>query len=415
VKIPENIVIVGGGECGGRAAASLRERGFAGTITVVGLEAYAPYERPPLSKRVLTDAEQPTPTTIISPQRVDELDLVVITGTAATSIDRQAHIVTLADGRNLPYDKLLLATGARARPVPVTGGEQAMTFRSYDDALQVRARLTPGARLGVIGAGFVGLEVASSAAEIGCSVTVVEIGQRSMGRAVPPEIGTLIEERHRRAGVTLRFGVTVEQIESDGDTHVLRLSDGTSIVCDVIVAGIGVVPNIELAAAAGLAIDNGIAVDESLRTDDPDIFAGGDCCSFPHLLFDDRRVRLEAWRSAQEHGNIAAANMLGGTETCTAVPWFWTDQFELGLQIAGLPDAAVVEVTRQRDDGAVLRFGLDAEGRLVSASGVAPGTSIARDIRLAEMLIAQRAHPAVDELADPAVSLKSLLAIVRSS
>jgi 3-phenylpropionate/trans-cinnamate dioxygenase ferredoxin reductase component len=415
VSDPANIVIVGGGECGARAAASLREHGFTGSVTIVGSEPHAPYERPPLSKTVLTDSGTPSPTTIISKLRADELDLALITGATVESIDRQARTVALVDGRCLPYDKVLLATGARARPVPVIGGSHAMTFRSYDDALQVRPRLTPGARVGVIGAGFVGLEVASSAAEVGCHVTVVEIGERSMGRAVPPEIGALIEARHRQAGVTLRFGVTVEALEADSDTQVLRLSAGESIVCDVVVAGIGVLPNTDLAAAAGLTIDNGIAVDASLRTDDPDIFAGGDCCSFPHPLFDDRRVRLEAWRNAQEHGNIAAANMLGGNETCTAVPWFWTDHYELGLQIAGLPDAAVVEVTRQRADGATVRFGLDAEGRLVCASGVASGTSIARDIRLAEMLIAQRAHPTLEELADPAVSLKSLLAIVRSS
>jgi 3-phenylpropionate/trans-cinnamate dioxygenase ferredoxin reductase subunit len=295
------------------------------------------------------------------------------------------------------------------------GGEHALTFRSYDDAMLVRHKLRAGARVGVIGAGFIGMEVASSAAQVGCEVIVIEIADRSLGRSVPPEISALIESRHRKAGVELRFGATVEQIEAVGEVRFLELTGGESIACDVVVAGIGVVPNTELAASAGLAIDNGIAVDGTLRTSDPDIFAAGDCCSFPHSLYGDRRIRLEAWRNAQEHGNTAAANMLGGSEICAAVPWFWTDQFELGLQIAGLPDAAVVDVTRKRADGGTVRFGLDAEGRLVCASGVALGNSIARDIRVAEMLIAERAHPSVEELADPDISLKSLLASVRSS
>ncbi len=410
-----NIVIVGGGECGGRAAASLRERGFTGSVTLVGAEMQAPYERPPLSKSMLTEVGSQPPTTIMPASRIDELAIDLITGVAADSIDRIGRTVVLSDGRRLPYDKLLLATGARARPAPMSGGDKAITFRSYDDALRVRAKLRPGARVGVIGAGFIGLEVASSAAQVGCEVTVVEIGLRSLGRGVPPEISTVMESRHRQAGVILRFGTTIEQIEQLGDTLHLRLSGGDSIPCDVIIAGIGVLPNTEVASAAGLTIDNGIAVDGSLRTNDPDIYAAGDCCSFPHPLYDGRRIRLEAWRNAQEHGNIAAANMLGGNEVCTAVPWFWTDQYELGLQIAGLPDAAVADATRHRVDGATVRFGLDESGRLVCASGVAPGTSIARDIRVAEMLIAQRAHPSVEELADPNVSLKSLLATVRSS
>jgi len=246
-------------------------------------------------------------------------------------------------------------------------------------------------------------------------VTVIEIAKRSMGRGVPPEIGAIMEERHRRAGVDLRFGVGVDRIEAEGKATRLSLSDGTRVVCDVVIAGIGVIPNTELAAQSGLTIANGISVDTHLGTDDPAIFAAGDCCSFPHPLYGDLRIRLEAWRNAHDTANVAAANMLGGDKVCDAVPWFWSDQYELGLQICGLPDAAVTEVVRRRADGCDVRFGLDAHGRLVCASGIAPGGGIAKDIRLAEMMIARRETPSVGALADPDYPLKKLLDAAKGS
>ena len=213
-----------------------------------------------------------------------------------------------------------------------------------------------------------------------------------------------------RAGIALRVGVGHRRASRRrARTYRLHLADGTCIEADAIVAGVGAVPETGLAEAAGLAIENGIRVDERLATADPDIFAAGDCCSFPHPLYNGRRIRLEAWRNAQDQGTHAARSMLGATEPFAAVPWFWSDQHDLCLQIAGLPDEGVTTVTRD-DEGTTLRFHLDADGRLVAASGVGPIGKIAREIRLGEMLIARRAHPDAAKLADPGVKLKSLLA-----
>jgi 3-phenylpropionate/trans-cinnamate dioxygenase ferredoxin reductase subunit len=210
--------------------------------------------------------------------------------------------------------------------------------------------------------------------------------------------------------VRLLTGTRIASIETDSAGHVVSLSTGERVVCDAILAGIGAIPETGLAERAGLAIDNGIAVDERLATNDPDIFAAGDCCSFPHALYGGRRVRLEAWRNAQDQGNAAAASLLGGSDAYEAVPWFWSDQYDITLQIAGLADEGSETVTRDLGDDARLDFHLANDGRLVAASAVGPNGKIARDVRLAEMLIARRAPPDRAALADPAIKLKGLLA-----
>jgi 3-phenylpropionate/trans-cinnamate dioxygenase ferredoxin reductase subunit len=405
----DRLVIVGAGECGARAAGALRERGFSGSVTLVGEETHAPYERPPLSKAVLSGDSEPAPTTISSADHLRELEIDFLSGVVADTIDRQGHEVGLADGRRLRYDRLLLATGAFARPLPLPGGELAVTLRTFADAVRLRARLVPDARVVVIGGGFIGLEVAASAGQRGCSVTVVELAERVMGRIVPAVVADVLARRHCASGVDLRCGASVDHLEEGPGGLRAVLADGAVLDCDVIIAGVGAAPNVRLAAAAGLSIENGILVDEQLRTSDPSIYAAGDCCSFPHPAYGGRRIRLEAWRNAQDQANLAAANLMGARESYAVIPWFWSDQYELGLQIAGLPDSATVEVIRTRPDGSVVHFGLDGTGRLVSASGVAPGTGIAKDIRLAEMLITDGASPSPEQLGDPAVPLRSLL------
>jgi len=403
-------VIVGAGECGARVAQALRERGWSGGVTLIGAETDLPYERPPLSKRALTDEHEPVPTTICSGERFGELGIDVVLGVAVDSIDRDARQVGLGDGRSISFGHLVLATGARARTLgAVDGADEALTLRTRADASRLRQFLTPGTRVIVVGGGFIGLEVAASARQRGCDVVVVELAQQVMGRVVPPDVAAVMAARHVAEGVDLRCGVEITTIDRNGSGTRVHLGDGATIDGDVVVAGVGAVPNTELGERAGLAIDNGIAVDEQLQTSDPTIFAAGDCCSFPHPLYGGRRIRLEAWRNAQDQANHVAARLTGTADPYRVVPWFWSDQYDLGLQIAGLPDAAVTTVTRVRDDRTEVRFGLDHDGRLVAATGVAPGTGIAKDIRLAEMLIAGRAAPDPAALADPTVNLKRLL------
>ncbi|WP_292218672.1 FAD-dependent oxidoreductase, partial [Mesorhizobium sp.] len=241
-------------------------------------------------------------------------------------------------------------------------------------------------------------------------VTLIEAQPRILMRGVPAEIAAAIHAEHEAEGVIILAGQGIEAIADDGKEVRITLAGGRQIAADLAVIGIGAVPVTGLAAEAGLTIDNGIAVDAELCTADPDIFAAGDCCSFPLAVYGGRRVRLEAWRNAQEQGALAAKNMLGAGEAHASVPWFWSDQYGLTLQIAGLSDEGKSMVRRDLDDGAFILFHLADDGRLVAASGIGPGNAVARDIRLAEMLIAKRAAPAPAALGSQTVKLKSLLA-----
>jgi len=407
---PRGIVIVGAGECGARAAFALREQGYAGPVTLIGAERHLPYERPPLSKDGMAVGNNAI-RTIADAERFEAAGIALRLASEAVSIDRTTRAIKLGDGSQVPYETLLLATGARPRRLPLAeGSRHCLYLRTHDDAGAIASRLRPGAPIIIVGGGFIGLELAAAARGRGCAVTVLEALPRLLARAVPQDIAAAIDEAHRTNGVDIRCGVAITSI-SDTDTGVeVQLAGGSAIAADLCIVGIGAVPNTELAEAAGLAVENGVRVDETLRTNDPAIFAAGDCCSFPLTIYGGRRVRLEAWRNAQEQGNLAARNMLGASAPHDAAPWFWSDQYDLTLQIAGLPDEGVRTVRRDLDHGAFLLFHLAEDGRLVAASGIGHGNSVARDIRLAEMLIARLAAPAPDQLAAADIKLKSLLA-----
>lgn len=403
-------MIIGAGECGGRAALALRDLGYEGPVTLVGDEPHLPYERPPLSKEAMT-GEAPAIKAIATDALFAERSIRHIHSVRAVAIDRAAHAVRLSDGSSLAYGKLLLATGSVPRKLPMPGlGPRCIYLRTFDDALAIRAHLGAGNRVAIIGGGFIGLELAAAARKLGATVTVIEAQLRILMRGVPAEIAEIIRKAHEAEGVSIRAGQGIAAIAGEGAEVGITLADGQKIVADLMVIGIGAMPVTALATEAGLTIDNGIAVDDRLQTEDPDIFAAGDCCSFPLAIYGGRRVRLEAWRNAQEQGALAARNMLGADEAHAAVPWFWSDQYGLTLQIAGLSDEGRTSVRRDLDDDAFILFHLAEDGRLVAASGIGPGNAVARDIRLAEMLIAKRASPAPEALGSQTVKLKSLLA-----
>jgi 3-phenylpropionate/trans-cinnamate dioxygenase ferredoxin reductase subunit len=405
------MVIVGAGEAGARAAVELRTQGWSGSITIIGEEQWAPYERPPLSKRQLFSNDEPSPIVILDNEMLAQHDIRFLSGSAVARIDRPNHTVVLADNRQIRYERLLLATGARPRKLSLNGSEVSNIhyLRTFSDALALREGLRPGKRVAVIGGGFIGLEVAASAFERGCSVTLIEVGQRILMRGVPEQLARIVEARHRTAGVEFKLGTGIESVNRSGEVSTIILADGTIIRCDEIVVGIGAVPETTLAAACGLEIDNGIRADENLATSDPDIFTAGDCCSFPHPLFEGKRIRLEAWRNAQDQGMHVARSMLKVIEPFSVVPWFWSDQYDLTLQVTGLPDCGQVTVDRDMGNAGKLFFHLTEEGRLVAVSGIGPTSSIAKDIRLGEMLIERQARPEPDALSHPDVKLKSLL------
>lgn len=405
------IVIIGAGEAGGRTALQLRENGLDGPIALVGEEAHLPYERPPLSKEALTDTEAAGPRVIVSPDVLDTAGITFLSSARATSIDRETKTVLLANGTELTYDKLVLATGATPRRLPMAEDiRHCVYLRTHDDSVHIRQRLERGGHVVIIGGGFIGLEIAASARKRGCDVTIVEAQPRLLMRGVPAEIAEVIQREHEAHGARVLLGTGLRSITDAGEQASIELADGSTLLADLVVIGIGAVPNAALAEAAGLTIENGISVDRHLRTSDPAILAVGDCASFPAELFGGRRIRLESWRSTHDHARVAAVNLTGGEAVIDTVPWFWSDQHALGLQVAGLSDEGTTTVRRDVGDGAFILFSLAADGRLVAASGIGPGNAVARDIRLAEMLIAKRAHPDSALLASADTKLKALLA-----
>ncbi len=399
------IVIIGAGMAGARACINLRANDYAGEIVLIGEEALLPYDRPPLSKSSILEEGEPEPVWLMDETIASELNVTVRKSVEATSINRAAKTVALSDGTSQPYSKLLLATGAKPRKLSLPGGEHALTLRNHEDTLELRKRFEPGKNIVIIGGGFIGLELASSAAKRGCKVTLVEAQPRILMRGVPEPIAKIIHDEHVKHGVDMLCGTGLAHLTADA----VHLADGRVIKADTIIAGIGAAPDVKLAAEAGLAIENGIACNEYMQTSDTDIYAAGDCASYINPKLSNRRMRLEAWRSAQEQAATAAVNMLGGVKVHNSIPWFWSDQYDLGLQIAGMADMGPMTVTRKIDDNTLVLFHLADDGTLMGASGIGPGTTIGRDIKMSEMMMAKNMKPSAEILADPAQPLKALL------
>jgi NADPH-dependent 2,4-dienoyl-CoA reductase/sulfur reductase-like enzyme len=401
---PSSIVIIGAGQAGGRAAEALRGAGYRGRLAIVGDETMLPYERPPLSKDLLAgrsscDALLVRDTDYYGAQHID-LHL----GQPAVAIDREAARVALADGTRLAYDGLLLADGARPRQLAFAPpGERIHYLRTTEDCFRLRAALSGHASLAVIGAGFIGLEVAATARGLGCPVTVLELASAPLMRAVLPEIGGFFAGLHRGHGVDLRTGISVVGVESTNRGVRIRTGDET-VTADQLVVGIGIVPNVELAAAAGLAIEDGILVDEYGRTSDPAIFAAGDVARRYSPRY-GRHIRFESWHNAQNSAIAAARNMVGADAPYDEVPWFWSDQYDVNFQSAGATQGDGEAIRRPGGSGNAFALFLAEEGRLVGVQAV----NFQRDMRWARKLIELGASVPLERLADPAVKLADLM------
>jgi len=398
------IVIVGAGQAGGWAAKTLRAEGYGGAIVLIGAERHPAHERPPLSKAVLSGEAAPEATHLFKPEEHAALVLDFRAEARATRIDRAAKRVELAGGASVAYDKLILTTGGTARKLPIPGGDLPRVFylRTIEDSLAIRDAIGPGKKLAVIGGGWIGLEVAATARKRGTSVVVIEALERLCARTVPPAISTFLRTRHEREGVDIRLGVGVKAIEDRGQL-VVRLADGSTVEADAVVAGIGLEPDVALARDAGLAVDNGVVVDEQGRTSDPDIFAAGDCANTP-LPCLGRRVRLESWANAQNQAIVAAKAALGEDARYDELPWFWSDQYDVNLQILGLPARWPEPVVRgDPASGSFSHFYLDGERIAAIVSVNAP-----RDLRAAKKLVQTRKPVSAASLADPAVQLQRL-------
>lgn len=354
------VVIVGGGQAGGRVALSLREGGFQGDITLVAAEPHLPHERPPLSKDLLTGLSQPEGAYLADAAALAGLNITVITATSATAIDPDARQVSLGDGRRLAYDDLVLATGSRPRQLTMNndagnGGAGAVpVLRSMADALALRDRLRPGATLAVVGGGVIGLELASSALARGVRPVIIEAADRVMARQIGPAASEFLQGLHRDAGSTLHLGRALRGLQQDGDGFLMTLDDGTEIRADCAVAAIGVIPDTALAEAAGLACDDGILIDARGQTSRPGIWAAGDVARGP-VPWSDRPERQESWRNAENQARRVAASILGHDDVAEdPVPGFWSDQLGHRLQAEGSCQGD--EIVRPSADGGFAAF-----------------------------------------------------------
>lgn len=375
------VVIVGAGHAGGSMAAALRQAGYAGSVTVIGEEPLAPYQRPPLSKAWLK-GEANSDDLLLRPLAFyadKQIDLRLSTRVAA--IDRAARQVRLESGELIDWAKLVLATGSQLRALTVPGAEAQgiLELRTAADAERIKSRLTSGVRLVVVGGGYVGLEVAASARALGASVTVVEREQRLLARVASDTLSAFFERCHREQGVEFRLGASVSGFEvSEGAVNGVRLADASVLPCDVAVVGIGALARESLALEAGLTCSNGIVVDEQCRTSDPDIYAIGDCTQRPIPRY-GITMRLESVPNALEQARQAAADLCAKPPVKSDVPWFWSDQYDVRLQIVGLPIDVTQRVVRgDPASGKFAVFHLDAESRLQALEGVnSPGEFVA--------------------------------------
>ena len=404
-------IIIGAGHAGGELAIALRNEGWEGRILLLGEEAHLPYHRPPLSKAYLAGSVEKSSLSIRPQMAYDTANVEFIGGVRVSRIDRANQRLELADGSQLAYDRLAIATGGRPRPLSVPNAavaERCANFhylRSLDDVEQIRAQLAPGKRLAIVGGGYIGLEVAASAIAQGLQVTVLEALPRVLQRVTAAELSAYYERKHREAGVDIRTGVQVADLEVTGDTVTAVLcADGSRLAADLVVVGIGLLANTELAAEAGLQVDNGILVDEHAQTSDPQIYAAGDCTNHPNALL-GRRLRLESVPNALEQSRVAAANMAGKAKTYASVPWFWSDQYELKLKMVGLSEG--FERLVLRGDPATDSFSaFYLKGDKVLAADT---VNRPQDFIAAKRLVAEGIAVTAEQLADDGRPLKELL------
>ena len=406
------ILIVGAGQAGAELAFALRQTGSTARIVIVGDEPFAPYQRPPLSKSYLAGKVDLAALYVKPKEAYDTANIELRTAVRAEHVDRSAKVVRLSDGSTILYDKLVFATGGRPRPLQAKGLDDAARLgnlhylRTVGDVDRIHRQFQPGFRMVLIGGGYVGLEVAAAAREHGMHVTVLEAMPRVLARVTVPEISAFYERVHREAGVEIRTSAVVSSVVTDesGDAvTAIVCSDGSTTPADVVVVGIGLLPNTELAERSGLEVKDGIVVDELTRTADPDVLAIGDCTRHPNVMY-GRHVRLESVPNALEQARTAAATLCGQHRPHHAVPWFWSDQFDLKLQMVGLADGHDRLVLRGSTSTRSFSAFYMKEGRVIAADAV----NRPQDFMIAKRLVAQQSMVDPSRLADESQPLKTL-------
>lgn len=403
--MPETFAIVGAGHCAGQAAISLRRKGFGGRVVMIGEEPYVPYERPPLSKKFLAGEIEVDRVYLRPPEFYPEHDIDLRLGTAVVAIDPAERRIDLAGNDTFAYDKALIATGSRPRKLDLPGADLpgVCYLRNIADVEGIRDYMAAGARMVVIGGGYIGLEVAAVGAQTGMRVVVLEAADRILNRVTAPDLSAYFTRFHESHGTEIRCDVKVTGFYGNARVTGVRCAD-TEVPADVVVVGIGIVPNVEIAADAGLTCGNGIVVDEQCRTNDPNIYAAGDCTNHPNPFL-RRRLRLESVQNALAQAQIAAANMTGGAETYGEIPWFWSDQHDLKLQIVGL--SAGYDQTVLRGDMASGSFAVFylKEGCLIAVDAV----NSPREFMACRRIIPRNKTIPPEQLADTSIPMQKLV------
>lgn len=382
---------------------SLRQLGYTGRILLIGDEPFPPYERPPISKEILIGSKSVEQCLVRAPEFFDDHGIAFSRSTTVIGIDRDRRLVRLSDDRSLEYETLVLATGCRPRQLSVPLGSSAnvLHLRTLDDALRLKEQLLPGRHVAIVGAGYIGLEVAAAATVLGCKVTVIDSASTAMTRVLPPAISQRLLEVHESSGVQFLFEKQLASIGRDGEAAMLRFGDETALRADIVLVAVGVTPNDRIAAEVGLEVADGIVVDQFSRTSDPSIYAVGDVSRRFHPLY-RRALRLESWQNAQNQSVSAARNICGTPDAYSELPWFWSNQFHMNVQIVGMPARDHRIVFREYGNGNFVAFCLDRD-KLVAAVAV----NRPRDIGESRRLIINASALDVEKLRDATVPLRS--------
>ena len=402
----QQFVVIGASQAGGWVAKTLRNEGFKGSVILIGEEPYLPYERPPLSKGALAGEATLESTYFWAPEEYDDLDIDVRVNTRVTIIDRGKKQVILYNGDILKFDRLAITTGARVRVLPIEGSNLDGIFylRTMADTKAIRATLKEGTKALIVGGGWIGLECASTLKKLNCEVTIIEAAERLCGRAVTPEISDWMFHFHTNRGIKIKLNTTLNSFTGESYLSKANLSNGEIINIDMAIIGIGVIPNIELAEDAGLAVDNGIVVDTKTQTSDPNIFAAGDVTNHPNEIL-GRHIRLESWENAQNQGIVAGKALLDLAEPYAEIPWFWSDQFETNIQMIGLPENWDSTVTRGEPKSDEFTTFYLRNNQIIGAISI----NAPRDLRFAKRLMQAKKHLSINDLANTEVKLQSLL------
>ena len=397
------IVIIGAGHAAGQAAASLRQAKFEGSITIIGDEAHVPYRRPPLSKQYLAGTQVADKVYLRAEKFYADNDIQLMLDTRATQIDPGTKTINLDNGETIAYEKLLISTGSRPRKLSIEGSDLSGIhyLRTMDDVDGIRADVKPGANLVIVGGGYIGLEVAAVGIELGMNVHVLEMEERILQRVTTPEMSAYYHKLHSDRGVHIHTQTGVTGFSGNGKVENVLCGD-ESFAADIVIVGIGIIPNIEIAEEAGIHCDNGIVVDDHCCTSDPDIYAAGDCTNHPNPLM-NKRLRLESVPNAMDQARVSTANMLGDDKVYAAIPWFWSDQYELKLQMVGFSADGDSQVLRGDMENHQFAIFYLKDGKVVAADAV----NSPKEFMLCKQLVGKPADPA--QLADPETDLKSLL------